>query len=168
MRHQTMRGSKLKAVMVAMMVIGLRIGAARRKLMTSAGLRPCARRLRATGTLPHSQTGSAMPTSERRMRRMNVCLGRILSNRSGGRKRRMRAETMMPMIRNGVASTMTLQVSVRKSCASGASVPAHVCGGCAISQRSICKPYCMTMIPNKPTIVHRIASLWFLNQAPAR
>ena len=99
---------------------------------------------------------------------MSVCLGRILSSRSGGKKRRMRAETMMPIMRNGVASTMTLQVSVRKSCASGASVSAHVCGGWAISQRSICKPYCITTMPNKPTIVHRIASLWFLNQAPAR
>lgn len=115
-RHQTMRGSKLKAVMVVMMVIGLRIGAANRKLITSAGLKPLASKLRATGTLPHSQTGRAMPEIEMRMRRMIGCFGKILSNRLGGKNRRISDEVMMPSIRKGVASTTTLRVSVRKSC----------------------------------------------------
>jgi hypothetical protein len=41
-RHQTIRASKLKAVMVEIMVIGFKIGAAKRKLITSAGFSPFA------------------------------------------------------------------------------------------------------------------------------
>ena len=46
-RHQTIRASKLKAVMVEIMVIGFMIGAAKRKLITSAGFSPFAIKLRA-------------------------------------------------------------------------------------------------------------------------
>ena len=100
---------------MAIMVMGLRIGAANRKLMTSAGLRPCAIRLRATGTLPHSQTGKAIPSIDSTIRLRKAFFGSILSSLSDGKNFLISADTITPSIRNGVASTITLSVSVRKS-----------------------------------------------------
>ena len=107
-------------------MIGLRIGAANRKLTTSAGFRPRASKLRATGTLPHSQTGSASPAIDKTSRRNNAFFGKILTSFSGGKKQRIRAEMIVPKIRNGTASTMTLSVSVRKSCSDNAAWDNHL------------------------------------------
>lgn len=73
-RHQTIRVSKLKAVMVEIMVIGFMIGAAKRKLITSAGFNPFAIKLRAIGTLPHSHTGKISPIIESAIRRRKAFL----------------------------------------------------------------------------------------------
>ena len=73
-RHQTIRVSKLKAVMVEIMVIGFMIGAAKRKLITSAGFNPFVIKLRAIGTLPHSHTGKISPIIESAIRRRKAFL----------------------------------------------------------------------------------------------
>lgn len=98
------------------MVIGLRIGAANKKLTTSAGFKPRASRLRATGTLPHSQTGSASPASDNTNRRQNGLVGKTLVSLAGGRKRRIKEEMIIPRMIKGKASTTILRVIVRKSC----------------------------------------------------
>ena len=98
------------------MVIGLRIGAANRKLTTSAGFNPRASKLRATGTLPHSQTGSASPASDNANRRQNGLCGKTLVSLAGGKKRRIKDEMIIPRMTKGKASMTMLSVIVRKSC----------------------------------------------------
>lgn len=98
------------------MVIGLRIGAANRKLTTSAGFNPRASKLRATGTLPHSQTGSASPANDNANRRQNGLRGKILVSLAGGKKRRIKDEMIIPRMTKGKVSMTMLNVMVRKSC----------------------------------------------------
>lgn len=124
-RHQTIRVSKLKAVMVEIMVIGFRIGAAKRKLITSAGLSPFAIKLRAIGTLPHSHTGKISPIIESAIRRRKVFFGNILKTSFDDKKYLINADMIIPKIKNGAASTITLSVSVMKSCNDGSNLLHH-------------------------------------------
>lgn len=124
-RHQTIRASKLKAVMVEIMVIGFMIGAAKRKLITSAGFSPFAIKLRAIGTLPHSHTGKNSPIIESAIRRRKVFFGNILKTSFDDKKYLISADMIIPKIKNGTASTITLSVSVMKSCNDGSNLLHH-------------------------------------------
>ena len=124
-RHQTIRVSKLKAVIVEIMVIGFKIGAAKRKLITSAGFSPFAIKLRAIGTFPHSHTGKISPIIESANRRSKVFFGNILKTSFDDKKYLISADIIIPKIKNGTASTITLNVSVIKSCNDGSNLLYH-------------------------------------------
>ena len=101
------------------------IGAAKRKLITSAGFSPFAIKLRAIGTLPHSHTGKISPIIESTIRRRKAFFGNILKTSFDDKKYLISADMIIPKIKNGTASTITLSVSVMKSCNDGSNLLHH-------------------------------------------
>ena len=83
-RATRMPSSKPKAWWVVMIVIGLTIGAARRKVMASGTVKPPTINPRARGTLPHSHTGRKMPNIEMQARRNTGLRGRYLIRMPSG------------------------------------------------------------------------------------
>ena len=104
------------------MVTGLMIGAASKKVVDSATLKPRITNPRATGTFSHSQTGMNVPSKEieRRLNRGRRSSRRIV--RSVGANRRMTTETRAPRITKGRASTTMLSAGVTKSYSPAGSV----------------------------------------------
>ena len=101
---------------VVMIVTGFRIGAARRNVIDSPTVRPRRMRPRASGTLPHSHTGSNTPSSEIDTRRATALRGRCRSRKPSGSHTCTTIESRMPRKTNGRLSMTTLIESVKKSC----------------------------------------------------
>ena len=96
-------------------MIGLRIGAASKKVVDSATLKPVNTNPRATGMFPHSQTGMKEPSKEIERRLSRGRFGSSRTKRCVVAKRRIKTETKAPRITKGKASTRTLNVKVTKS-----------------------------------------------------
>src|SRR5215210_3625588 len=112
----TIDGSRGKAWEVARRVTGLMIGAASKKVVDSATLKPLITSPRATGTFPHSHTGINVPKREIESRLSSGRLGRSWRIRCVGAKRRTMTETKAPRITKGRASTTILNAKVIRSC----------------------------------------------------
>ena len=97
-------------------VTGLMTGAASKKVIDSATLKPWITNPRATGTFPHSQTGMNVPSREIERRLSKGRFGSSLVRRCAEAKRRMIAEIEAPKITKGMASTTMLNVKVMRSC----------------------------------------------------
>src|SRR3954452_8315721 len=96
--------------------MGLTIGAASKKVVDSATLKPVITIPRATGIFPHSHTGISEPRKEIERRLSSGCFGSSWIKRCVVAKRRIPTETKAPKITKGRASTTTLNVKVIKSC----------------------------------------------------
>src|SRR6187431_2194863 len=100
-----------------MITIGLTIGAAIRNVSVSGTVNPRIRSPRAKGTLPHSQTGTTMPSSDSTIRRAHARRGIQRSITPGGTQTWTTIESTTPSATNGSDSISTLIASVRPSCA---------------------------------------------------
>ena len=94
----------------------MRIGAASKKVVDSATLKPLIIIPRATGMFPHSQTGMNVPNKEIEKRLRSGRFGSSWIIRCVETKRRIAVETKAPRMTNGRASMTTLNVKVMKSC----------------------------------------------------
>ena len=91
------------------------MGAANRKVMDSPTLSPFSISPRAMGTLPHSQTGISIPSSDSTIRRRTGRAGSQRNRTSGGNQTCTKIETRIPRNTKGSDSITTLMDSVKKS-----------------------------------------------------
>ena len=112
-RKTTISGWSRKATQVDQITIGLIVGAANKKPMATEVGNPFIKNRRATGTLPHSQTGNKKP----KILPINApkigFLGRMAINFCSSLKIRMALERNTPMVKKGRASTNKLRKMVK-------------------------------------------------------
>ena len=132
-----------------MITIGFTIGAAIRNVSVSGTENLRIRSPRANGTLPHSHTGTTMPSSDSTMRRAHARRGIHRSITPGGTQTCTTIESTTPSATNGSDSISTLIARVRPSWARVGSDAAKNAGANA----SIRKSPAMTSTP-RPTATH--------------
>ena len=115
MRATRMPSLKPNAWCVVRITMGFTIGAAIRNVSVSGTEKPRISRPRANGTLPHSQTGTIMPSSDSTARRAHARRGIHRSMTPGGTHTCTTIDSTTPRATNGSDSMSTLIASVSPS-----------------------------------------------------